>query len=121
MLLYYMMNENLLCLVILTLVIIVLFFYLFKVEKFTALSQEEYDQTRDLVLEEIDARMVALLEQDTTGQQPNQELINFYAEQKEKLEKTLDDSQLKNFMQQEQNFLANQDLMANIQNNSTQL
>lgn len=113
-----MMNENLLCLVILTLVIIVLFFYLFKVEKFTALSQEEFDKTRDLVLEEIESRVEALLKQEAKGQQPNQELINFYAEQKEKLETTMDDSQLRNFMEQEQQFLANQDLMANIQNNS---
>ena len=107
-----MMNENLLCLVILTLVIIVLFFYLFKLEKFTALSQEEYIQTRDLVLEEVEELLKGQLEQE--GNQPNDDLKNYYTELKKKLETSMDDSQLKNlmqFIQQEQKLLEIQDFL----------
>ena len=51
-------------------------FYLFKVEKFSALSQEEYDKTRDLVLKEVEQLLEGQLEQE--GNQPNDDLKKYY-------------------------------------------
>ena len=109
-----MMNENLLYLVILILVVIVLLFYLFRLEKFSVggLSPTEYIQTRDLVLEEVEELLKGQLEQE--GNQPNDDLKDYYTELKKKLETSMDDSQLKNlmqFIQQEQKLLEIQDFL----------
>ena len=113
MLLYYMLNENLLCLVILVLIIIVLFFYLFRIEKFTELTQLEYEQARDLVITEMEKKMEELMAQQS--EQPSATspaLLLFYNDQIEKLKSKMNDSQLKNFIKMEQELLEYIELLA---------
>ena len=104
-----MMNENLLYLVILILVVIVLFFYLFRLEKFTALSQEEYDKTRDYVLEEVEKLLEGQLDQE--GNQPNEDLKKYYARLKENLETLMDETPLTFFRKHEQELIEIQDFL----------
>ena len=119
-----MLNENLLCF-ILSLVVIVLLFYIFRVERFyVGLNEDEIEKAKTEILTELKGVFNSMIPTtDSTGNQRlmSDELKEYYEALKFNLESNLDETLLSNLLKEEEECLANKELLKEIEKNSPTL
>ena len=107
-----MLDKNLLC-IILIFIVIVLLFKIFKVETFeTELDPEEYKKTKTRLLKELKDEVLeseSISDDGSNTLLKSQELQTYFDELKSKLETSVDDASLVNFLKIEKQCIQNRD------------
>ena len=112
-----MLDKNLLC-IILIFIVIVLLFKVFKVETFQSeLDPEEYKKTKTRLLKELKDEVLgsaSISDDGTNTLLKSQELQTYFDELKSKLETSVDDATLQNFLKIEKQCIQNKEYLSGI-------